>query len=563
MSEKAFLPFEVDILNNVRIPMRDGVELSADIYLPGKGEGPFPVILARTPYDNMLETLTSDAIFYAQNDYVFVAQDCRGRNDSDGRFHPWVNEFNDGYDTLDWIGSQEWCDGNVGMHGASYLGGVQWMAAAMNSPYLKAIMPRVIGDDLHGSLHYQGGAFTLHFAATWSFRMGGRTWQMIDRFDWDRIFSVLPLRDIPKFGGKELFWFQEWLDHPNYDDYWKEIAVKERYEDIKVPVLQIGGWYDIFANGTMANFMGMCSNGGSELAKSNQRVIMGPWHHHTNTETHAGETDFGYSSIIDLNQVQLRWYDHWLKSVDNGVDADAPLRLYVMGANEWRDEYEWPLARTQFTKYYLHSDGMANGLEGDGRLSTDCPKTELPDQYDYDPTNPTPTIGGATCCTPEHLDWGSFDQRPSERRPDVLVYTSDSLQEDLEVTGPVVVKLYAGSDVLDTDFTAKLIDVYPDGYARNLCDGIIRARYRESQEYQVLLNPGEIYEYTIDLWATSNVFKKGHCIRIDISSSNFPRFDRNLNTGGDFSGEKSGRVARQKIFHDEFRASHVVLPVIP
>ena len=545
------------------MPMRDGTTLSADRYFPKGQPGPFPVILARTPYDNMSEPLINDAIYFAQNGYAFLAQDCRGRNDSDGVFDPWVNEYNDGHDTLEWIGAQSWCNGNVGMHGSSYLGGVQWMAAAMGSRYLKAIVPRVIGDNLHDSPHYQGGAFTLHLDATWCFRMGGRTWQAIDRFNWDQVFPTLPLRDVPKVGGKDISFFQDWLDHPDYDDYWRNLAIKERYHDIKVPVLQIGGWYDVFAGGTLNNFLGMREKGGSDVARNGQRVVMGPWHHHACSETHAGEVDFGNVSVLELNEIELRWFDHWLKGIDNGADREAPLRIYVMGTNEWRDEHEWPLARTRLTPYYLHSGGSANSLVGDGTLSTEAPADEPCDRYDYNPAFPTPTRGGGTCCSPEIVDWGAFDQRPVEFRNDVLVYTSEPLEDDLEVTGPVIVKLHASTDGRDTDFTAKLVDVHPDGNAKNLCDGIIRGRYRESTKSQKLLEPGAVYEFTIDLWITSNVFKKGHRIRVDISSSNFPRFDRNLNTGRTAADDTEIRMARQTVFHDRTRPSQIVLPVIP
>ena len=240
---------------------------------------------------------------------------------------------------------------------------------------------------------------------------------------------------------------------------------------------------------------------------------MGPWHHHTNTETHAGEADFGNASVVDVNEIQLRWYDHWLKGEDNGADRDPPLRIYTMGSDEWRDEHEWPLARTEYTPWYFHSGGSANSLLGDGVLSPEPPAGEASDRYTYNPAFPTPTMGGTTCCNPEIVAWGAFDQRPVEYRNDVLVYTSAPLEADLEVTGPVAVRLFAATDGKDTDFTAKLVDVQPDGYARNLCDGIIRGRYREKRERQVLLTTGEVYEFEIDLWVTSNVFKKGHHIR--------------------------------------------------
>ena len=563
MVQNMLLPAGVEARYNVKIPMRDGVRLSADIYFPQGQPGPFPVILSRTPYDNMVEGMVDNAIFYAQNGYVFVAQDARGRNDSDGEFYPWVNEFNDGHDTIEWIGAQPWCDGNVGMVGGSYVGNVQWQAAAMGSRYLKTIVPQVIGHNLYESPQYQGGAFQLGWAAMWALRYDGRTRQDIFIYNWDRLFSALPLKDLCKTAGRDIPWVQDWIDHPDYDDYWKALAIEERYEDIMVPVLQIGGWYDFFTAGTFNNFVGMQKRGGSEPARSHQRVVMGPWVHIASRFTHAGEADFGKASVLEVRDIELSWLDRWLKGISNGADQDAPLRIYVMGTNEWRDECEWPLARTQFTPYYFHSGGSANTLLGDGTLSTQPPSDEPVDRFVYNPAFPVPTRGGNTCCNPELVTWGAYDQRPAEIRNDVLVYTSDPLEEDLEVIGPVVVKLFAGTDGRDTDFTAKLADIHPDGYALNLCDGIIRGRYRESTSVQKLLDPGTVYEFTIDLWATGNVFLKGHRIRVDISSSNFPRFDRNPNTGNKFGEDAEMRVAHQQVFHDAAQASHIILPVIP
>ena len=279
--------------------------------------------------------------------------------------------------------------------------------------------------------------------------------------------------------------------------------------------------------------------------------------------TNAGEVDYGKDSVLDIEAIELRWFDHWLKGKDNGAERDAPLKIFVMGENRWRDEQEWPLARTRFTPYYFHSGGGANSLLGDGGLSIERPGDEPADSYAYNPEFPTPTRGGCNCCNPEIVDWGAFDQRPVEYRNDVLVYTSAPLEQELEVTGPVVAKVYARTDGTDTDFTAKLVDVHPDGYAVNLCDGIIRGRYRESTSEQKLLTPGQVYEFTIDLWPTSNLFRKGHRIRVDIASANFPRFDRNLNTGGKFGEEPEGRVANQDVLHDAAHPSHIVLPVAP
>ena len=558
-----FLPADLEARYNVKTPMRDGVNLSSDIYFPRDRSGPFPVILSRTPYNNMAELAVANAPLYTQNGYVYVAQDVRGRHDSDGEFYPWVNEFNDGYDTVEWIGAQSWCDGNVGMVGSSYLGNVQWQAAAMGSRFLKTIVPRVIGHNLHESPHYQAGAFQLGWTATWTLRMDGRTAQNIDLYNWDQLFPTLPLRDLVEAAGKDMPYYQDWVDHPDYDDYWKTLAIEERYQDIKIPVLQMGGWYDFFTAGTFNNFVGMRQRAGSDLSRANQKAVVGPWIHYPLTLTHAGEMDFGKASVLDLQEIELRWFDRWLRGNANGIDSEPPLTVFVMGINQWRDEHEWPLARTEFTPYYLHSGGSANSLVGDGTLSTQPQPDEPPDRFDYNPAFPVPTRGGCNCCDSDIVSWGGYDQQPVEYRNDVLVYTSDPLEEDLEVTGPVIAKVYARTDAKDTDFTAKLVDVHPSGYAVNLCDGIIRGRYRESTATQVLLEPGAVYEFTIDLWPTSNVFLKGHRIRVDISSSNFPRFDRNPNTGNVFGVDTEMRVAHQQVFHDRSHQSHILLPVIP
>ena len=563
MAGSVFQNASVEARYDVKVPMRDGVNLSADIYFPRGEQGPLPVILTRTPYDNMTEESLEAGRFYPQHGYVLVAQDVRGRNDSDGDFYPYLNDFKDGHDTVEWIGAQPWCDGNVGMVGASYVGYVQWQAASMGSSYLKAIVPRVIGANMYETGWYQGGAFHLGTAAMWAMRYDGRTRQDIFDYNWEQLFRKLPLAELDREAGKDVHFFRDWIAHPDYDDYWRAQSIEERYPNIKVPVLQIGGWYDVLVRGTFHHFTEMRKHGGSELARQNQRAVVGPWIHSACSTTFAGELDFGAISMLDLREIELRWFDHWLKGKDNGAERDAPLRLFVMGSNEWRDEKEWPLARTQFTPYYFHSGGGANSLEGDGSLSTVPPTDEPADGFVYNPAFPVPTRGGNTCCNPELVPWGVYDQRPIEYRNDMLVYTSEPLEEDLEVTGPISVTLYASTDGRDTDFTAKLVDVHPDGYAVNLCDNIMRARYHESREYQTLLEPGRVYEFTIDLWMTSNVFLKGHRIRVDVSSSNFPRFDRNPNTGNPFGQDTELRTAHQTILHDEAHPSHILLPVIP
>ncbi len=559
-------PASVRYLNDLPVPMRDGIRLSADVYLPAE-EGPWPVLLARTPYDNNGDM--DIGFWWAQQGYAFVTQDVRGRYDSEGDFVPWDNETEDGYDTIEWIGQQPWCDGNIGMSGGSYVAQVQWQAAFTQHPLLKAIAPRVMGNNLWDSPHFQNGAFGLGVNAVWGWRTMARTTQRIDKIDWPAVLRTLPLRKMDEMSGKRHPAFSTWLDHHDYDDYWKSTAVDEHFGRFTIPVLQVCGWFDLYSAGMMLNFTGLREHAGNELARQNQQIVMGPWTHQqagslmAQTDTSAGDRDFGVPSLLDTRAIELRWWDHWLKGIDNGAEREAPVKLYVMGADTWREEQEWPLARTEWTPYYLHSGGGANTLRGDGMLSTEKPGTEPVDHYDYDPELPAPTMGGCNCCNPEIVPWGMYDQRPVEMRDDVLVYTTPPLEQDTEVTGPVVVQLYAATDGRDTDFTAKLVDVLPDGTAWNLCDGIVRARYRDGRGPAELLEPGEVYEFTIDCWVTSNLFKAGHRIRVEISSSNFPRFDRNLNTGDPIADDASPRVAHQTIHHDAEHPSHILLPIIP
>jgi putative CocE/NonD family hydrolase len=374
------------------------------------------------------------------------------------------------------------------------------------------------------------------------------------------------LKDFPLLAPEDLApYYDDWLAHPDDDHYWRQWNIEDRHSQITVPALNVGGWYDIFLGGTLRNYLGMRQRGGSAQAKQ-QRLIIGPWLHTTMWPNIAGEVDFGIMAqglAIDLEGSILRWFDHWLKGIDTGLLHEPPVKLFVMGENLWRDESEWPLARAQNTRYYLHSDGRANTLHGDGVLSTEPPGREPADYFLYDPRYPVPTRGGGLCCWQASVPGGAYDQRVVEERPDVLVYSSPPLAQAVEVTGPISLRLWAASSAVDTDFTAKLVDVDSTGYARNLTDGIIRARYRESAAKPTLIEPGNVYEYTIDLWATSNVFKAGHRMRVEISSSNFPRFDRNPNTGHPFAQDAELRPAMQTIWHDVDHPSHIVLPIIP
>ncbi len=546
---------------NVKVAMRDGVRLATDVYRPA-APGRYPAILSRYPYGNGNGPGSlGQPRYWVEHGYVFVFQDVRGRYDSEGEFYPYRAEAHDGHDTIAWIVSQPWSDGTVGMSGSSYLGAVQWLAAPERPPGLKALAPRVAPFNYYNDVTFIGGAFALLSRASWGVYMSGRTNQEMP-LDIQRMWWHLPLKTLDRAYGLDMQYWRDWIAHPSIDAYWAPYQAGDRAARMDLPALNIGGWYDGILGGTLSSYRSAVRDMGPQ-ARRNQWLIIGPWDHRLarDGKTKYGDLEFGPGSKLDLTDIERRWFDHWLKGEANGVMDEPPVRLFVMGENRWRNEREWPLARTRYTRYYFHSDGRANGLAGDGGLSTQRPRrAEASSRYVYDPADPVPTVGGQL--TPERYA-GPLDQTEVERRDDVLVFTSGPLAHDLEVTGPVSVVLYAASSAPDTDFTAKLVDVHPDGKAYNLTDGIIRARYRESFEREALLEPGKVYEYTIDLWATSNLFKRGHRIRVDVSSSNFPRFDRNPNTGHRFGEDAELRKAEQAVHHSRRHPSHILLPVIP
>ncbi len=569
---------------DVPVPMRDGTVLRADVYRPATA-GKYPVILQRTPYNKALlagAILMLDVVRTASEGYAVVIQDTRGRYASGGEFYAFRDDITDGYDSVEWCAAQAWSDGQVGMYGASYVGATQWLAALSAPPHLKAIFPLITASDYHEGWTYQGGAFALGFSASWTLaRLAPDTAARLSRTQPDgseklgtligsidrlsQLFHHLPLTDFPLLDDAAPY-FYDWLAHPDDDDYWARWNIEARHGSVRVPACNVGGWHDIFLGGTLRNYVGMRERGGTPQARQGQKLVIGPWYHTLPLGNVVGDVDFGFAShslVADLDGLHIKWFDYWLKGKPNGLLDEPPVRLFTMGANTWRTENEWPLARTQYTTHYLHSEGQANSLGGDGLLSPDAPGSEPADVYVSDPRDPVPTRGGAVTGWPAAMPGGAFDQRPIEERADVLVYTSPVLERDLEVTGPLGVTLYAATSAVDTDFTAKLVDVAPDGYARNLSDGIIRGRYRESKTRSKLLRPGEVYEYTLDLWATSNVFKAGHRIRLEIASSNFPRFDRNPQTGQGAAEASRLEPALQRVFHDELRPSHIVLPIIP
>jgi len=429
------------------------------------------------------------------------------------------------------------------------------------------MVPFVTAADYHEGWTYQGGAFELGFNLHWTliFLATGELARAIGKGEADAaefgaliaaidendaLFERLPLTDVPLL-EKFAPYYRDWLDHPSYDDYWKAIAPKESHSKITIPTLNIGGWYDLFLGGTIANFVAMKQKGA--------QLLIGPWAHGATTGWFS-DRSYGFLAnyaAIDPTGIHVRWFDHYLKGIDNGVEAAAPVRLFIMGIDQWRDEQDWPLPDTRFTPYYLRAGGA---------LSTEVPGDENPSSYDYDPADPVPTCGGPTFLPGLFIgaNAGPRDQRAIDGRADVLTFQTEPLAKDTEVTGPVELVLYVSSSARDTDFTGKLVDVHPDGRAEHLTDGILRARYRNSMSAPELLTPGEVYELHVDLWATANVFRAGHRIRLDVSSSNFPRFDRNTNTGETVATDTADAVvvAANRVYHDTDHPSHVILPLI-
>jgi len=579
-------PKKIIIERDVPIRMRDNTVLRADIYRP-EDDNCHPAVLCRLPYNKEDPLMHLEGILPLRAldaGFAIVYQDTRGRFQSDGTFYPFIHEGQDGYDTVEWVASQPWCSGAVGMKGASYFGATQWLSAIQRPPHLKAICPVVTSSEYYQGWTYLGGAFQLGFNLIWTLTgLAPDTAKRLEQDEnagskemtrlleeGDRIwehYQHLPLNSLPILPATDAArYYYDWLTHFENDDYWQAIAVNRRYNQISVPAFNIGGWYDLFLHGTLENFTGMRKEGGSKEARDGQLLLVGPWAH-ANFSGSYPETNFGFRGSWDGAEVVDRQIDFFRRYLmDAGVESQykPPVRLFVMGTNRWRDEHEWPLKRAQYVPWYLHSDGHAAGIGG--TLSPIQPSIEEVDVYLYDPRDPVPTRGGATFLPGfrQSVCSGPLDQGPVERRPDVLTYTSEILTEPLEVTGPLKVKLWAVTQAPDTDFVARLCDVFPDGSARILADGILRAAFRNGFEVYQPVKPGEDVEYTIDLVATSNVFLPGHRIRVDITSSCWPRFDANSNSGHrtGLAGRADLRSVLQTILHDTNHPSHILLPVI-
>lgn len=560
---------EIRVENRVAVPMRDGVVLFADVYRP-VGDGKYPVIVSRTPYSTeRIPSSYRDAVYFARRGYVYVYQDVRGRHESEGRWEPFRDDIEDGYDTIEWAAAQPWSNGKVGMSGGSYLGQVQWRAAQARPPHLTTIFPRVASTSIYHDWVTVNGGWRLAFNFGWGpVRQESRIMQNTgthtmaggpQSMSYDEMVWHLPLNTMQELAGRNAQFYRDWIAHPSYDDYWKKVSVEEHFGEIEVPVHTMGGFFDIFAQGTIRGYEGVSKQGANETARKGSHMMIGPWEHGAGQKV--GAMDWGPAALPDTKAIELRWFDYWLKGVKNGLDKEPPVKVFVMGRNEWRFENEYPLARTKYRPLYIDSEGSANGSHGDGVLSWSKPQGADADRYSYDPQNPVPSLGGNNCCGVGTRS-GPQDQRPNEHRGDILVYTSDFLEEEVEIVGPVKAKLWVSSSALDTDFIARLIDVYPDGRSINIAEGILRMRYRNGLDKPEMMEPGDAYEVEVDMIGTANLFQKGHRIRLHITSSHFPQFDRNPNTGKTFGTDTETEVARQTVYHSGAKLSHVIMPVI-
>lgn len=556
---------------DVQTSMRDGTILRSDVYMPS-GKGPFPTLVTRTPYNKLQSNMVPIYQGLVDSGYAVVAQDIRGRWASEGEFHPMFNrdckDGQDGYDTIEWAANQPWSNSRVGTFGYSYASWTQWAHARMKPPHLVTMFT---GGFAPRSTDWMlGGVFRPGRQLQWTLgSMAPDTQRFLDspqgptsveeyshlethvyreKWLWYLPYGDLPLEAIGGLRDR----FRDWLAHINEDVF----NIDGSYEQIDIPVHHRTGWYDRLSR-TVDLFLGMREKGRTERARNSQRLIVGPWTHTNDLTRKTGDIDFGPEAEVDYFSLIVPWFDYWLKGVQNGVMDTAPVRLFVMGANKWRDEEEWPLSRARATDFYLGSGGRANTPMGDGALSLEPQSDGTSDSYTYDPRDPVMSLFAYSGHDEPH------DNRVLDRRRDVLVYQTGPLERPIEVTGVPVLKLYASSTATDTDFIARLIDVHPDGYAQNLCYGVVRARYREGLDQSTLMTPGEVYRFVIELLPTSNLFKPGHRIRLDISSSDFPNFDRNHNTGQEDWAHPELRPAQQTIFHDASHPSRLTLPIVP
>ncbi|HEY0574515.1 MAG TPA: CocE/NonD family hydrolase [Pseudonocardia sp.] len=573
--------------SDVGVPMRDGTVLRADVYRPTSAE-PVPVILYRTQYNKALAQIQparyQSPDWFASHCYLVVTEDIRGMYASAGTFSEYTDDQNDGYDSVEWAARLPGSNGKVGMYGSSYVGATQWLAAEAAPPHLVTIIPSNTSADYYQGWTYEDGAFRLNFIEPWVMglaqaaakqrgdqasaealgreRSNMRSW--LGFAPYQRLPPLQP--DNPVVAG----YFFDWLRNRTDGAYWDRWAPRRFYPKISIPVLNMEGWYDGFLAGGVQNFTGMVASAGSPFARANQRLVIGPYDYLGWGRPESPEPpllkQIGPIANSPINDLMIAWWDHYLKGVDNGVGSGGPrVDYFRMGSDTWQTTSAWPLPGTQTTPYYLASAGHANTAGGDGTLSTSPPTpTDPADHYHYDPADPVHSVGGHSCCSVGGVgSQGPYDQREVEQRPDVLTYTTDALTQDTEVTGPISLTLFAASSAPDTDWTAKLVVVHPDGTAVNLNNGIQRASYRDSLSKPSPITPGRVYKYTINIWPTSNLFAAGDRIRLEVSSSDFPQFDPNPNTGDWLGDSTRTQPADQTVLHDAAHPSALLLPVIP
>lgn len=565
--------YEVQDDRDVRVPMRDGVELVTDVYRP-VGVDKAPVILLRTPYKK--EMLELQAMFYARRGYVFAVQDCRGRFGSGGHWRPFVNEGDDGYDAIEWLAGQPYSNGKVGMIGGSYSGWVQWWAAVRQPPHLKTIIPNVAPPDPFYNLPYEYGAFCM--LSLWWVDVveseatadvsGAAFTRMMDKKHM-KLMQSLPVIDLDKLiVGKENKYWREWIAHPTDDEYWEAADFQEKLANVGIPVFHQSGWFDGDGIGSKLNYLGLAAH-----KHPLQKLTLGPWGHTDSAMRMIGERDFGENAIIDLSRDYLRWFDHFLKEIDNGIDKEPLVSMFVMGSNRWVYGQHYPLETSTFQKLYLTSGGNANTGKGDGRLSFDAPSADVPpDKYTYDPADPTPDRNAYTESDEDEKRVLSVAERKknaenyqrtlAENRRDILVYDTEPLTTPLSFVGPLSAVLYASSSAVDTDWFMTLLEIDESGKPFRLAQGKVRARYRNSMKHTELLETDRVYEYQLDLWHTGIQIPAGARLRVEVASASFPLFSRNLNTGGHNEVETEYVSAEQTIYHDAERPSHILLPVI-
>ena len=572
--------YDVLMEMNLMVPMRDGIKLATDIYRPD-AKGKYPVILVRTPYGSESTQYSDRGRYFAGRGYVFAVQDCRGKYDSEGEWYGKRSETDDGSDTIDWLASREWSSGNIGMWGASYLGLVQWQVAPVQNPRLKALVPIVAPVTLGSEPAPCNGTANSPLGLSWLVTTDGRVNQNVNPYDWNKIFWHLPLLELPQLLGRKIPFWEKSLNLQNgfWEEYLQSAAegrwsqkleqtkdFRTLYERIQIPILQVSGWFDGSSESCWYNFRQINRYARDPSAKKNQRVLMGPWTHfytwsqYYTRSSKIGSLDFGPNSLYDVDNLVLRFFDRWLKNIPNGLEGEPPLKIFVMGTNEWLDAGEWPLPGTKSVPFYLHSGGAATSLLGDGSLSLETPQNETSDHYVYDPAHPTPSLtSGENMALAAS---GPEDSRAIEERADVLVYTSDALKKDMVITGPVSAVLYVSTSAPETDFIVRLQDVHPDGSSYPVYVTYAGAfNTRCLKPIESVPSSEKILKCEFELPPTSQAFLRGHKIRVDICSSAFPLF-RNLNTGGNFALETKWNVAHQTVYHDKNHPSHVLLPVV-